>query len=267
VRPRVTPRSIPYDPVDWVDGVTPVNAENLNQMEDQIEALSAAAGEAGGAIEYENAWAPGTPYTPGDVVIHNGREYLSVNPSTAQEPVPLGAGASGTPVIGMGTSLPASPFDGQEFILTDSLTAPTYTWRLRYVAAKATNKWVFIGGSPAVATNDASIAIAAVGWQAIPGGPAFVTPVAGAYEIEASTLAHLSTGTGTVACGASINALDPLYYDQQTGVGTEALGLRAPPHTYSVGAASVIGMKVYHSANTVSALHMVLRVIPVAVGG
>lgn len=56
------------------------------------------------------------------------------------------ATAAGT--IGYGTALPGSPADGDFFILVDSTTAPTYSWQLRYVAAKASNKWIFVGGSP-----------------------------------------------------------------------------------------------------------------------
>jgi hypothetical protein len=51
---------------------------------------------------------------------------------------------------GYGTSLPVSPVDGQEYILVDSTTNPTYQWRFRYNAASASAyKWEFIGGTPA----------------------------------------------------------------------------------------------------------------------
>jgi len=50
-------------------------------------------------------------------------------------------------LISVVTSLPASPYDGQEVILTDSLTAPTYSWRLIYLAAITdAYKWLCIGG-------------------------------------------------------------------------------------------------------------------------
>jgi hypothetical protein len=48
-----------------------------------------------------------------------------------------------------GTSLPANPADGQEAILVDSLTNPTYQWRFRYNAGSTSAyKWEFIGGAP-----------------------------------------------------------------------------------------------------------------------
>lgn len=50
---------------------------------------------------------------------------------------------------GYGTTLPASPVDGQEFILVDSTTAPSYQWRLRYNAGSSSAyKWECIGGVP-----------------------------------------------------------------------------------------------------------------------
>lgn len=52
--------------------------------------------------------------------------------------------------VGYGTSLPASPVDGQEFVLVDSLTNPTYQWRFRYNAGSSSAyKWEFVGGTPA----------------------------------------------------------------------------------------------------------------------
>lgn len=57
----------------------------------------------------------------------------------------VGAGAS----IGYAVGLPASPTSGQEYILVDSVTLPTYQWRFRYNSGSSnTDKWEFIGGSP-----------------------------------------------------------------------------------------------------------------------
>ena len=181
------PRTIPYTPVNWVDGVTPVNAENLNHMEDLLEALASAPAPSGGGVKYENAWAAPTPYKQGDVVIHNGVEYIAVNDSTGQTP-PAVPGLSGAPlVIGMGTSLPASPFDGQEYILTDSLTAPTFSWRFRYVAAKASNKWVYVGGVPLLSEVTAAEVATGGGFTSYSDlgtpGPSLVVPVAGEYSL------------------------------------------------------------------------------------
>lgn len=46
------------------------------------------------------------------------------------------------------TTLPANPVDGQEAVLVDSITSPTYQWRFRYnVQSTSPYKWEFIGGS------------------------------------------------------------------------------------------------------------------------
>jgi hypothetical protein len=40
----------------------------------------------GGSVDYKGAWAAGTAYAAGDVVRHNGVDYLAVNPSTGVDP-------------------------------------------------------------------------------------------------------------------------------------------------------------------------------------
>ena len=47
----------------------------------------------------------------------------------------------------LATSLPGSPYNDKFATLTDSLTAPTYTWTFRYISAKASNKWQYVGGT------------------------------------------------------------------------------------------------------------------------
>jgi hypothetical protein len=86
----------------------------------------------------------------------------------------------------LGTTLPSAPGDGQEAILTDSLTVPTYAWRFRYTASITdANKWVFVGGGLAESEvlapqNTASavyIDLATV-------GPSIVIPRAGIYNVS-----------------------------------------------------------------------------------
>lgn len=60
--------------------------------------------------------------------------------------IPVMPGSVSVPLV---VGLPASPYDGMEVILTDSLTAPTYAWRMRYCAGIAdAYKWVCLGGTP-----------------------------------------------------------------------------------------------------------------------
>jgi len=85
-----------------------------------------------------------------------------------------------------GTSFPTSPWIGQEYILVDSTSNPSYQWRFRYnYFSSSSYKWEFIGGTPRHAT--ASIggwsAIGAAGWTG--NNPTFTLPRAGDYDIWA----------------------------------------------------------------------------------
>lgn len=81
--------------------------------------------------------------------------------------------------------LPGSPSDGDEIILVDSTSAPTYSWRLRYVSAKASNKWVFIGGSPAFSQVNTAEGTTSTSYVALAtAGPSLAIPVAGDYLVD-----------------------------------------------------------------------------------
>ena len=150
----------------------------------------------GADFEYKGDWAAGT-YEDGDIAIYNGIAYLCVGGPTTVVPDPtLWGAALLSPAIGYGTSFPASPIDGQEHILVDNVITPTYSWRFRYVASRATNKWVFIGGSPLtseVATSETTNSTSYVA-LATP-GPIVTVPIAGEYFVEHGF--QLNTGAGS----------------------------------------------------------------------
>lgn len=88
------------------------------------------------------------------------------------------------PPVGYGTSLPTSPNDGDLFCLVDSAAAPTYQWMLRYVAAKSTNKWVFVGGTPLYSEVSTSESTTSTSYAALStAGPSVTLPVAGDYHV------------------------------------------------------------------------------------
>lgn len=98
-------------------------------------------------------------------------------------------------------TLPASPVDGQEAVLVDSLTAPTYQWRFRYNAGSAsTFKWEFVGGAPAYAaveTSETTASGTAVDLATV--GPTITVPRAGDYLLRWSgSSLHTVTGNNTV---------------------------------------------------------------------
>ena len=119
-----------------------------------------------------------------------------------------------------GTSLPASPQNGQEAILVDSLTAPTYQWRFRYNASRAdANKWEFIGGAPAsaiVATAEATTSTSYVALTTP--GPSITVPRAGIYDVR---------------IGCDVNAIDQsgsyMSYDLGATAANDAWSICAPP--------------------------------------
>jgi hypothetical protein len=178
------------------------------------------------------------------------------------------------PPAALGTVLPASPVDGQVFTLVDSLTAPTYAWRFQYLAAKATNRWLFIGGAPLVKTNDPNGAIsgrtqiASTGYYYDP-LTAFAAPVAGDYSVlgimgfEPKTNQNILTlsvfaGTGAPAQGfqdAAVNTTAPWEQVAQGLLSGVAVGA-----TMGVAASSPGAATQFMRRNTV-------QYVPVAIGG
>lgn len=71
-----------YSPTTWADGVTPVNAANLNKIEAALAAASA-----GGAtdLSYKGDWVAGT-YKDGDIVVYNGILYMCTKPGITTAP-------------------------------------------------------------------------------------------------------------------------------------------------------------------------------------
>lgn len=95
--------------------------------------------------------------------------------------VPVWTSGAGAP--GYATTLPGSPTNGQEAILVDSTTNPTYAWSFRYNSSSAhTDKWEFIGGADAdveVETSQSTSSVSYVDLATV--GPSFTLPRAGVY--------------------------------------------------------------------------------------
>jgi hypothetical protein len=109
--------------------------------------------------------------------------------------VPLGAEQAGA--IPLVTTLPATPLDGQEVVLTDSLTAPTYSWRLRYTAGISdANKWIFVGGSPLEVGVQTAEGTAAAWTDLATVGPQVTIPRSGLYIVAAGATVTNATANG-----------------------------------------------------------------------
>jgi hypothetical protein len=185
--------------------------------------------------------------------------------------VPLGAAGGMLDPAGIGTSLPVSPVDGQEFVLVDSLTAPTFAWRFRYIAAKATNKWLFIGGAPLIAQVDTSDSFSSTSY-ANPSpnpGPSIAVPVAGDYIV----------GIGFNSTGVASGPIIYMSYDigatpasdddwiGKPGATATAPGGESRFKKKSFGAVTVTAK--YKAATTTTQLvdNRWMSIEPIAVGG
>jgi len=230
---------------------------------------------AGGGVDYKGAWSGATAYQGGDVVASAGAQYIAVNPSTNQVPPAINAPPGTMGVISLVTALPSSPFDGQEVVLTDSLTAGTYFWRLRYSAGKTSNKWVFVGGFPKMVVVDTAETSTSGTYAALTtAGPSFTIPVVGDYLIEPSyvggsnsTDAHgfMSFDVGvTGALDIDAASWGPGVADS-TRYGT---GMNARLKTgLAAGTALVSKYRVVGSSPSIAFRARTLRVTPMAVGG
>jgi hypothetical protein len=109
-----------------------------------------------------------------------------------------------------GTSLPASPVDGQVYTLVDSTTNPTYQWTFRYNASSTSAyKWEYIGGTPVHAYALAQEGIgASTGWQDSATILHFIVPRAGEYEVIGNARAYANPAS-LVHMGIAIGAASP----------------------------------------------------------
>jgi hypothetical protein len=147
-------------------------------------------------LRYDGSYVGGTAYKDGEIVVQNGIAYLCVRP-TSNPPAawPMSPGISA-----YGTSLPASPYDGQMAILVNSVTTPNYQWQFRYNAqSTSAYKWEFVGGAPwgSYLTGGSGMTTIspASTWVNIP--PTLTVPRAGDYLVRAKADIERTGGTAT----------------------------------------------------------------------
>lgn len=131
--------------------------------------------------------------------------------------------------VGFGTALPGSPVDGDTFTLVDSTTAPTYSWLLRYVAAKASNKWIFVGGSPIIAIDDDSSTRSSTSYGDLADtvdSPKITVPVAGQYMLR------FGCQFDTISFA---DVTGYMSYSNGATASTDAAGVSAKPKVQEVG--------------------------------
>jgi hypothetical protein len=136
----------PYEPTLWVDDVTDLDEITMNHIEGGIlQADERARNALAGLLPpvQNGKWIKGV----GGAAVWSDIQQADVQGLTAALAAKADASTAATKP-NYGTTLPAGPVDGQEAILVDSLTNPTYQWRFRYNAGSAlAYKWEFIGGT------------------------------------------------------------------------------------------------------------------------
>ena len=151
--------------VVYQDGTTPLDAAHMNALQQKVEKGLA-----------------------------NGYASLDSGGKIPAAQIPL-------TVVSYGTTLPASPVDGQEAILVDSVTNPTYQWRFRYNAGSTSAyKWECVGATPLGAYLNVQESLAVTGtWQDLATvGPQVTIPRAGDYQVRFGARV-VSAGTGLIS--------------------------------------------------------------------
>jgi len=126
-----------------------------------------------------------------------------------------------TTSVSYGVNLPTNPVDGQEAVLVDSATNPSYTWRFRYNnQSTSPYKWEFVGGSPASSNVDAQENVTSTTYAALTTpGPSITLPRAGDYTIFIGTdIGPVSTDFGRMSY--DIGATGAVDNDSVTVMGT-----------------------------------------------
>lgn len=115
-------------------------------------------------------------------------------------------------VVTSSTTLPGSPFDGQDVWYAAAASNGVY-WHLRYRSASASgSKWEFLGGSPLTAevlTSETTTSTTYVDLATV--GPSVTVPLAGDYLITVAfeaTNAVAGNATAAVKLGAAATSDD-----------------------------------------------------------
>lgn len=181
--------------------------------------------------------------------------------------VTIAATGAGPVDHGLVTALPGSPSNGDTCTFTDSTTAPTYQWQLRFVSAKASNKWIFIGGSDmandlATSNNTTSTSYVAPGTT-----QELTIPVAGQYDVEIGAQGiHAGTDNGFLSYtigGAAASDANAAHWRAGAGEGFTSSQISR----ITAAASDVIAVRFKTSAGTFTVQDRRLRIVPVAIGG
>jgi len=177
-------------------------------------------------------------------------------------------------VISIGTSLPATPNDGDVYILTDSLTVPTYTWFFRYVAGITdAYKWICIGGAPALVEVAAADTCSSSTYAALTNaGPSFTVVRAGIYQVAIGFTCQWTSATNTAAyMSYDIGATAAVDADAAWSIMTSLNAVfgssveRERLKTFATASTALVAKYKWANSGNFAALGRFMRVAPVRV--
>jgi len=171
--------------------------------------------------------------------------------------------------LGYATTLPGSPVDGQEAILVDSTTNPTFQWRFRFNNGNSTAyKWELVGGvsaEAAVATDESLGATTGAWLDATTVGPSITVARAGIYRYDAVAFASTAGGPVGAAFGVAIGAGTPASYSGLTSGGANLYGGGATSGTITLAAGNEARLRYIQQGGSTHVATRVLHLIPVRV--
>jgi len=225
--------------VVYQDGTTPLDAAHMNALQQKVEKGLA-----------------------------NGYASLDSGGKIPAAQIPL-------TVVSYGTTLPASPVDGQEAILVDSTTNPTYQWRFRYNAGSTSAyKWECVGATPLGAYLNVQESLAVTGtWQDLATvGPQVTVPRAGDYQVRFGARV-VSAGTGLNGyLGVKVGATAPSGVQTSVSVpasaGIQAMFEMLPsydPVLRGIAASTTIGLQYQTNVATAYFGYRMIQVQPTRV--
>ena len=171
------------------------------------------------------------------------------------------------PTIPVVTSLPASPYDGQEiYYQTAAMLADHVMWHFRYNAASSsTHKWEFLGGAPIVAsevfTDQTTSSTSFTDLTTV--GPTLQLPIPGVYEIAFGCALWGATGYASVYYSGSVADFDAVK--MTTGINIPVSVSRQMIRSATSGTIKI--MYKVGVAGTLHASDRFLHVRPVRIGG
>lgn len=219
-----------------------------------------------GGLDTAN-WAAGKIFAPsklmqeaattGQAIVWNGTTWVPTTISTA----------------GYAITLPGSPTDGQQAILVDSITLPTYQWLFRWNAGSSNaDKWECVGGAPAeaeVATAETTASTTYV--DLATAGPSITVPRAGVYiitfgcEIDKTVSAVTTVHRVAAKLGAAAAADAESIVVTSANSTTQPTTVASPPIRRTLAASDVVKLQYKTSADTARHTRRGLTILPVRV--